>query len=520
MKKSRIKLQYLIIGVALLAFVLTSIVSIWSGYKLSKDSLAKTAQETNRVYAQKLANTANNYLEEQLKLLSANTSDIVGNIENQNYLEEKSDLIRNQTSAFNSIAIVNSKAIVLATSPQTLDIIGVKLTSAAMKEAIEKEKVMISQPYESISGRLIVFISVPLFSKENKYLGLIGGTIYLKEKNVLSDLLGEHPYSDGSTVSVVDEDGTVIYDENEDHIGKNMNDNALVKIALEKQETGVAIGENSEDVNAFAGFSHIKEAGWMVISQRPVAATEEPASDMVKQMIQIALPLLLLSIIVIMIASYKIAKPLQRLAELTESSKSQNENANLQSVPAWYYEAIQLKESLILSLGFLHNQVHDLTDQSQRDGLTGLLNRRTMDLVIKKFEEDNEGCAIILFDVDHFKRVNDTFGHQQGDEVLKYIAQSVTTQIRPTDLCFRYGGEEFIILLPQTTGEFAFELIETIRINFANTKSPTGEVITISAGVAEFPRDAQTVNEVITVVDEALYEAKSSGRNQTKIGKR
>ncbi|GEK32940.1 sensor domain-containing diguanylate cyclase [Kurthia sibirica] len=515
--KTKIKLQYLIIGVALLAFVLTSITSIWSGYKMNKTSLGDSAMETNRVYAQKLASTANGYLEETLKLLSANTLTISENIQDQNYLLKKADLIRNQTSAFNSVAIVDAQAIVLATSPQTLDLKGVKLTSAAMKQAIKKKTPLISEPYESISGRLIIFISVPIYSKNNDYLGLIGGTIYLKEDNVLSALLGTHPYEDGSTVYVVDHDGTVIYDVNSQRIGEDFSTIDVIQQGIKNDHTSIAKGENLSGQQAYIGFSHVKLANWTIFAQRPTNVAEAPAGDMVKKMIYVALPLLVFSLLVIILASYKIAKPLQRLAELTESSKSQNEAQNFKSVPAWYYEVIQLKESLILSFAYLHNQVHHLTDQSKTDPLTGLFNRRTLTEVMERWQIEDTTYSIILLDVDHFKKVNDTYGHDVGDNVLKYLAQTLKNCTRTTDFCCRYGGEEFIILLPNTTSDEAAVLAEKIRHTLEKTKSPSGEIITISAGVAEYPSMTNNPIELLKKADDALYYAKKHGRNQITI---
>lgn len=517
MKLNKVKLQYLIIGVALLAFILTSIVSIWSGYRSTKVNLAENALENNRVYAQKVASTANNYLEEQVKLLSANVDDIVTNIDNLEYLKYKSDLIRNQTSAFNSIAIVDAKSVVLATSPQSLDLIGVKLTSEAMAIANREKTVRISQPYESISGRLIIFISIPLFTHDNHYIGLIGGTIYLKEKNVLSELLGIHPYDDGSTVYVADEGGMIIYDEIEENIGTDASENPIVKQALKLKKTDVTEGLNNENEEAFAGFSYVEQADWAVIAQRPADVVDAPAANMVKKMLTIAIPLLLISLIIVIYAAYKIAKPLQRLAELTEKSKSNDEGKNLQTVPAWYYEAIQLKESLIISFGFLHNRVHDLTDQSQTDALTGLYNRRTINDVMHQWTTEQKNYSIILFDVDHFKSVNDTYGHDVGDEVLKFIALLMKQRVRQTDLCCRFGGEEFVILMPNTSVKFAYELAESLRLDFERTNSPTGKPINISAGVAEYPMDATDEVSMIKKVDTLLYEAKNSGRNNVKM---
>ena len=121
--------------------------------------------------------------------------------------------------------------------------------------------------------------------------------------------------------------------------------------------------------------------------------------------------------------------------------------------------------------------------------------------------------SILLLDIDRFKRVNDTYGHSIGDEVLKFIAIEMNELARELDVCCRYGGEEFIILMPETTEEEAYDLSEQLRKKLENTVSPTGEAITISGGVEKFPvvREDMTV---IEVADERLYKAKESGRNQ------
>lgn len=516
MKNNKIKLQYLIVGVTLLAFILTSIVSIWSGYKLNKANLGESAMITNRVYAQKVAETANNYLAEQQKILKVNTKYIAERIDDQSHLEKHADFIRNQTSAFNSIAIVNNKAVVLATSPQSLDLVGVKLTAEATKKAIKEQKPMISQPYTSVSGRLIVFVTTPIFSEKNEYLGLIGGTIYLKEKNILYKLLGAHPYDGQSTVYVVDRDGTIIYDERKKNIARDLPDNDIINMAIHKKTTGVVKGENTENQIAFAGYAHVKNADWMVIAQRPASAVEAPAKQLFKQMFLIALPFLAISLIIVIFLSYRIAKPLQRLAQLTESSKLNDEENNFRSVQAWYYEVIQLKEALIQSFSHLHEQVLELTGKSERDGLTGLYNRRTLDDRLMSWTKEQKSYAVIMFDVDHFKNVNDTYGHDVGDEVLRFIAAAMLQHVRTTDSCYRFGGEEFVILLPGASVDVAYERAEELRQYFEQTNSPTSLPIHISAGVAECPNDGVEGNGVLKKADQLLYEAKQNGRNQVR----
>ena len=178
-----------------------------------------------------------------------------------------------------------------------------------------------------------------------------------------------------------------------------------------------------------------------------------------------------------------------------------------------------MKNALIKSLNFLHKQVDYFMDQSTTDPLTGLSNRRTLDVKMDELITSNTSFSIILMDIDHFKLVNDTYGHGIGDEVLQYLALSMKAVTRSTDLCCRYGGEEFIILLPNTTMQGAFEIAEFLRMKLENTSSPTGNAITVSAGIAEFPTTETTSAKLIEIADQCLYEAKNKGRNQVIISR-
>jgi diguanylate cyclase (GGDEF)-like protein/PAS domain S-box-containing protein len=168
-----------------------------------------------------------------------------------------------------------------------------------------------------------------------------------------------------------------------------------------------------------------------------------------------------------------------------------------------------------------------LRDLAMRDGLTGLYNRREMGRILRELRERNEhsgdSMALILFDVDHFKSVNDTYGHQVGDDVLRWIGRLATELAAPTDSAARYGGEEFAIIMPDSTPEVAYRTAESLRttlerLPFAFEGDDDKRVlvpITISLGVAGLPDDAQTEEALIEAADRALYRAKREGRNRT-----
>ncbi len=161
---------------------------------------------------------------------------------------------------------------------------------------------------------------------------------------------------------------------------------------------------------------------------------------------------------------------------------------------------------------------------SKTDGLTGLLNRKSWeDLLEKEFERESryhENCSLIIFDIDHFKKVNDGYGHPAGDEVIRQTADIVRQSIRKTDIAGRYGGEEYVILLPHTAIDSAHVLAERIRRKIeAKPAYYEGQIIeyTVSLGLAAFDPSLKSPTSWIDFADKALYDSKQGGRNQTHI---
>lgn len=152
------------------------------------------------------------------------------------------------------------------------------------------------------------------------------------------------------------------------------------------------------------------------------------------------------------------------------------------------------------------------------DSLTGVFNRRYMDIILKK--EINR-CAryekefsIVLLDIDNFKAVNDTRGHSFGDKVLRKLSTLITESLREEDILCRYGGEEFLIVLPETNSESGFFTANRIRNYLKSNSFFIQYGITFSAGIATYPSTANTLENLLTNADTALYEAKRAGKDQ------
>jgi len=504
-------------GVAMAAFFLTSIGSVWGGYRMNIDSIKENALETNRVYAQKLASTADSYLHEAFQILGYSAEQVRTKMDDEQVLNQETERLRLQNQMFNSVVITNAKGLVLSVSPPSIEIKGEILTSMGAKEALAKKTPIISKPYEAMTGRLIIFISHPIFSESNEYLGMIAGTIYLKEPNAFKTLLGEHYSKDGSYVYVVDSDGRVIYHQDPSRINDIVTKNKVVQ-AVTSGKDGAQLVENTKGVKMLAGYSAVASTGWGVVAQKPLEVALAPSFDRVQEVIIKSVPLMFVSIIIVLWAAARIANPLQQLASLTEESLDKKNVEGLKSVSGWYFEAYSLKNALVRSLSFLHGQVSFFKDQSTVDPLTGITNRRTMDSMLAEWLASKVPHVIILLDLDHFKSVNDTYGHAVGDKVLQFLARQMESVAREGDVCCRYGGEEFVMLLPNTTVEGAKLVAEQLRKTLADTVSPCGRPITLSAGIASYPAMANTTEALIEVADDALYLAKQEGRNQVKVG--
>lgn len=167
-----------------------------------------------------------------------------------------------------------------------------------------------------------------------------------------------------------------------------------------------------------------------------------------------------------------------------------------------------------------------LFELSHRDGLTGLFNHAYMQELLdhehKRSQRYGRPFSVLMFDVDHFKTVNDTYGHQAGDEVLKCLGELVLQTVRNIDLAARYGGEEFLVILPETGSEGALILAEKLRIDISQQTVATGAgdiAVTISVGVVTCDACGNDFSkqQIIYAVDKAMYMSKRGGRNRVTV---
>lgn len=514
MLHKKMRLRSLLTLLSIGGVILTSGLLLSALLLFQKANIEDSLLEGNIAYARKLADTTDRYLTTAQRELAWSASQIKG-LSDLKQLKAETERLRMQSGFFNSVVVVNHNAIIAATSPDSLNLTGMKLHSAASLQAITTRKPFISAPFTSAAGNYVVFLSQPLFSEEGGYLGYIGGTIYLKKQSMLSEILSQHFYTKGSTVSVVSNEGLIIFSHDPTLVGTKM----LLSLALQKRlsttESGHFTLENGGQ-SYLTGYGTLQKTGWNVF----ITGTSETVRHILlrtaESAIWFVLGIILLTASVIAFMAGRIASPLEKLADRVRDGGSEAQAESLATVKTWYYEADRLKEAVQEHRHAVAGHLAALNDEAMTDPLTGLCNRRGFSALAAQADSEHEQCVIAI-DIDHFKKINDWYGHDAGDAVLVSLAALLRQACRTGDIVSRFGGEEFILLLPDTTLADAARTAERIRETVCATTFPFAGTMTISAGVASRDDQSRDREALLRRADEALYEAKAAGRNTVII---
>jgi diguanylate cyclase (GGDEF)-like protein len=515
--KKGYSLVFIISVLVMSSVLLTVSISVYSAYQVSRSSLIASYLDNNKQYAEKLALNTNDLFTTMQASIKA-IADVVGHGSNLN--QELNDLYGGNKQYFNSIFVANENRIIQARSSREMEnVIGQQLTSETSMQAIRMKQPFISEPYRGLTGKYVILISSPIYDVSGNYKGFVGGTIYLEETNSLNRILNEHFFLNGSYVFVVDKTGDLIFHPDKNRLGESVIKNKMVHLALSGQSGSMKV-LNTINLPFYAGYSYLSSSGWGIVSQTPTSVINKPLAELLQRMILQSLPFLLLVLLIGCLVAVRITKPLNRLSKFSEETflnKSFHNHNKVPEIKSNIYEVRQLYQSAKTGFQQIHNHLNDLRIEIETDGLTGIANRKSFDLVLEKLINSQTPFSLILLDIDHFKSVNDTYGHLIGDDVLQYLAKIMLDLSREEDLCFRYGGEEFGVIVKSGDTELAKNVAERLRTTVEKLQSPTGKHITISLGVATYPKHEKEVKQLISNADKALYESKVKGRNRTTI---
>ncbi|MFT2099717.1 diguanylate cyclase [Marinomonas sp. 2405UD66-6] len=516
LKRNFLKLNRLILFTALTATVITFINSLYSNYQVQKEQLIQQTMNINTAYAKKLSDTTELFINSSQQQLTYIANRSAAYITNSERLTENAHLLRNQTDTFDSVVIVNNQGVVLSVSPETLNLLGKQLKSVQTLKTLQAQASSISDPFVSQSDNLLVVLSEPIFDSGQNYLGYVAGTIYLKTDNLLSKILGQHYYRNGSYVYVVDSNKKFLYHPNKALIGTYATSYPEMDDILNSEEGGLLL-QNSQGQTMLAGYAKIPSSGWTIITQSPIESTLLPLTGIMKKVLMRTLPMALAVFLFIWVFARAISRPLQQLADKTKQLDSPSAGSDIEKINSWYVESLSLKKAILSGMKLLNSQIGQLQHDVKTDPLTGASNRRAFQLKLEQLAILDTPFSILAVDIDYFKKINDNYGHKAGDDVLKEMVQIMKSACRDGDMVARTGGEEFILVLKDCPIKDAFSYAERLRITIADKAFEDIGHITVSIGVGSWTTESASIEKTLSSADEALYKAKREGRNRSVI---
>ncbi len=284
---SRIGLRGLVLGFVLLAVLSTLCNSLITAYSVQRDALVHSALEANRAYAFKVASSIDQFLYTVNERLKYSSQRLGSDFANRALLEEEARRLQAQDSELNTVLITDPAGKVLQAYPPAVPI-GSTVGSDELHQALNVRRPMVSQAFTSTSGKLIVFVSQPVFSPTGEYLGLVGGSVFLQQRGVMHSLIGEH-HLDGAFAFVADGNRRLLYHPDQQRIGEVLGWSETVDKAL-LGDNGPLETVNYHGVPMLAGFAHVQGSNWAVVVQQPREQALAPLGKLMRDMLVRIIP--------------------------------------------------------------------------------------------------------------------------------------------------------------------------------------------------------------------------------------
>lgn len=506
-------LRQLIIVLVVLSILATVVNMYIAGARVQKQSLFDNTLQHNQGYAKQLAQSLQVSLEIARDRLDYAAYSLSRHWSEPLQVQHILTAFSARNSFFDSMYVASLSGSVLATSRSVADMNGQILSGEVHEQALRTPTAWVSQLHVSPFGALAISMMAPVLTDRGQILGYLAGNIHLEEENLLYRLIGEHYQQDGSYIYIIDQQKRLLYHPDRQRLGTPTHTNPLLDVVLQGGSGSQPV-TNSLGYEMLAGYAYIPLVDWGLVSQRPARAVLEAHSGLMREIMWNSMPYNFAGLLLIWFLAGLISWPLRVLAVNAKKMTQRKTIGRIENLKAWYFEAQELKQALLFGLQNIHAKVDKLQHDVDIDPLTGLSNRRILKQVLDAIaEEGSEFCAI-MFDIDHFKSVNDTWGHAVGDQVLQGLAHVLLAGSRDMDVCIRFGGEEFLILMRRCPINVAMKVAERLRQDVMNHDFPGVGQVTISLGVAAWPLHGATTDEVLKVADEMLYRAKREGRNR------
>jgi len=443
----------------------------------------------------------------------------------QDYLKS----VQNKFSDYEDLFVVDTTgAVIVAVAKHTPS---VSLPQDWQKQARLDQPILAGAHWDGSRDKTVMTVAVPLKTANGRFLGVLAATINFGSMEAVL-----RQWAQGQTrhLYIVKADGTRV-------LSSLLEPKPVLTTRLPEEATRLFFAGEAgelqrmtyEDLEVLAVMQQVPRLGWGVVAEKNFEDAYRALLD-IRNVALASTAWLLLGVgLIAYLLSLTISGPLTRLTEgaarvaggdlsveiATDPPREIGRLATMFNTMVTYLREAQ-QELTAVNLA-LNERNQSLEALSSTDALTGLHNRRRMrDALIAEIARHGRhgrSFSIVMVDVDHFKKYNDTYGHPEGDVLLKKVGEILKSSLRANDFAARYGGEEFLILLPDQDQKGAVEVAERIRQRIeAETADGANKrkAVTASLGVATFPDSGRTADPLLANADAALYRAKNSGRNR------
>jgi diguanylate cyclase (GGDEF)-like protein len=494
---------------AVLAAGLPSFVTAWVSYTQNKSAVTERLSRQLENVAAQAAREVELWRKDGAYALKVFTSsyEVSENFERAprparltNYLTS----LRDRIPDFAVLSVVGLQGHVVASSPAAAP--APPLPKDWLSE-IRADRTVVGEPYWDAKLQAPVVTQVVPVRSGSRLLGALAATAQLH--GLRQTLRGLAP-AGGGRVLLLDPIGRVI-------VGPDSvtSDSLRVRLAARAQRAGIREYTSVDDVPVVGSFTPITSLRWSVAAELPLSAAYQQLSRLRTMSILIVAALVIGVGLIAYLLGLLLVRPLDRLKEASDQVARGDLDVVLPVLGGGEVGALtKVFNHMVVKL---REKSDELERLSTIDGLTGLFNRRHMTALLaaeqRRCQRLKHPFAVVMMDVDHFKSYNDEFGHPAGDKVLAKVSELLQESVREVDSVGRYGGEEFLVLMPESGEAEAAALAERVRRRIAEAKLPHRRV-TVSLGVAQYPMHGESVDAVIAAADAALYVAKGEGRNR------
>lgn len=510
-----IPLRFLISALIVLNMIILLSVAFITNYLVVKEELEREARAETLSESYLLSSLTQDVLVSMRKTLSTHHKVVLENWEDKDELQTILQMVHNGHPEFNSITIIGADSIGYANYPNDLDLIGKKVDTEGARKGLKLQRDFISEPFVTVDGSLIIIVSTALYN-DGEYYGMMNGLVRLQEFNFISKFINQGYTQSSSRIAVYDQSGNYIYHPDIELIGTNISEQVGSEF-LSNRKNGVATWKDNQGEELIVGYSQVPITDWKVLSLVSKDDLIYPAQASTKEALLYSIPFILGFLLLTMYLIRFITRPLNQLSSIDPESSGKEVEYRIENISSSYREMGNVKTMVLTFLRRQQELLGELESLSITDPMTGLANRRRFNQMIHSIEMNKEVFGYFTLDIDNFKKINDTYGHTIGDEVLIRLSELLNQTLPTNATAIRLGGEEFGVLIENTSANATFELAEQTRKIIEEAVFPIPGELTVSIGAGYMNYETYTIERFLIRVDQHLYKAKQGGKNRVNM---